>query len=82
MPRGRPEDATRNSWKIKLLKLHQAKSRRFETLPSRRYAAAGRVPNNKELWFRAEDSTYKDTHLQPGLYRPKCRQPGSLLWPS
>ncbi len=37
-----------------------------------------RVPNNKELWFRAEDSAHKETHLQPGLYRPKvsaARQP-------
>jgi FRG domain len=37
-----------------------------------------RLPNNEELWFRAEDSAHKETHLQPGLYRPKvsaARQP-------
>jgi len=30
-----------------------------------------KVPKNNELWFRAEDSSYRKTHLQPGLYRPK-----------
>lgn len=30
-----------------------------------------RVPKRDELWFRAEDSSHRKTHLQPGLYRPK-----------
>ena len=30
-----------------------------------------KVPKNNELWFRAEDSSHRKTHLQPGLYRPK-----------
>jgi hypothetical protein len=30
-----------------------------------------KVPKNDELWFRAEDSSHRETHLQPGLYRPK-----------
>ena len=33
-----------------------------------------RVPKRDELWFRAEDATYRDTYLQPGIYRP--RRPG------
>jgi hypothetical protein len=30
-----------------------------------------RVPDHKELWFRAEDESHIDTMLQPGLYRPR-----------
>lgn len=30
-----------------------------------------KVPADHELWFRAEDSAHRQTHLQPGLYRPK-----------
>ena len=30
-----------------------------------------KVPKSDELWFRAEDSSHRTTHLQPGLYRPK-----------
>lgn len=30
-----------------------------------------KVPKRDELWFRAEDSKYSKTHLQPGLYRPR-----------
>jgi hypothetical protein len=30
-----------------------------------------RPRRNDELWFRAEDTRHRDTHLQPGLYRPR-----------
>ena len=30
-----------------------------------------KVPKREELWFRAEDSLYRKSHLQPGLYRPR-----------
>ncbi len=30
-----------------------------------------KMPKSDELWFRAEDSSHRKTHLQPGLYRPK-----------
>lgn len=39
----------------------------------RRIRKDWRVPKHKELWFRAEDSLYRKTHLQPGLYRPSRR---------
>jgi hypothetical protein len=29
------------------------------------------VPNHLELWFRAEDTLYRKTHLQPCLYRQR-----------
>jgi hypothetical protein len=31
-----------------------------------------RVPRRDELWFRAEDARYRNTHLQPGIYRPRA----------
>ena len=30
-----------------------------------------KVSAQRELWFRAEDSAYRKTHLQPQLYRPR-----------
>jgi hypothetical protein len=30
-----------------------------------------KVPARDELWFRAEDLSYRKTRLQPGLYRPR-----------
>lgn len=30
-----------------------------------------RVPKHLELWFRAEDALHRQTHLQPGIYRPR-----------
>ena len=29
-----------------------------------------KVPGKHELWFRAEDAEYRNTHLMPGIYRP------------
>ena len=29
------------------------------------------IPKKDELWFRAEDTKHRRTHLQPGLYRPR-----------
>ena len=29
------------------------------------------IPKKDELWFRAEDARHRQTHLQPGLYRPR-----------
>jgi hypothetical protein len=29
------------------------------------------IEGHKELWFRAEDESYIDTKLQPGLFRPR-----------
>lgn len=31
-----------------------------------------RVPTRDELWFRAEDARYRNTHLQPGIFRPRA----------
>jgi hypothetical protein len=30
-----------------------------------------KLREHQEIWFRAEDATYRGTQLQPGLYRPK-----------
>lgn len=29
------------------------------------------IPRSDELWFRAEDARYQNTHLRPGVYRPR-----------
>jgi hypothetical protein len=28
-----------------------------------------KIPKYFELWFRAEDTSHRETHLQPGIYR-------------
>ena len=40
---------------------------------------AWRVPARRELWFRAEDSAYRKTHLQPHLYPPRAFSHGKVL---
>ena len=30
-----------------------------------------KVPKHLELWFRAEDTSHRKTHLQPGIYRQR-----------
>lgn len=30
-----------------------------------------KVPKHHELWFRAEDASHRQTHLQPGIYRQR-----------
>lgn|SRR5208337_96608 len=42
-----------------------------------------KVPDHRELWFRAEDQKHEETRLQPSLYRPrtgkKRKRIGELL---
>lgn len=39
----------------------------------RKFRETWKMPEFHELWFRAEDASHHETHLQPGLYRPRER---------